>query len=122
MDQEMRMKAFALRCRGMTWAEIGECLNYDERAIDRELHAVIEKQDRRLRIRYPRLRVYVQDECGGSIRVFAERMQVSPYRLRQVLLHGVSPGTKLRRKIELETRMSQEEAFSDSWREVKQEA
>lgn len=122
MDQEMRMKAFALRCRGMTWAEIGESLNYDERAIDRELHAVIEKQDRRLRIRYPRLRVYVQDECGGSIRVFAERMKVSPYRLRQVLLHGVPPGAKLKSKIELETRMPQEEAFSDSWREEKWEA
>ena len=117
MDQEMRMKAFAMRCRGMTWAQIGESLNYDEHTIDKELHAVIEKQDRRLGIRYPRLRVYVQEECGGSIRVFAERMKVSPYRLRQVLLHGVPPSPKLKSKIELETRMTQEEAFCGTYRE-----
>ena len=41
MNKEDRMKAFSLRCEGLTWAQIAELMNYDETTIRDDLQAVM---------------------------------------------------------------------------------
>lgn len=117
MKQEERIKAFALRCEGKTWAQIGEILHYDEQTVSKELHTVIEKQPSRPAIRYPYLKEYVHRRCGGSIVVFARQMGVSPYHLRRVLVHGDSATPRLRNKIQMATKLSSEKLFSEEFQE-----
>ena len=47
MDQKEQIKAFALRCQGKTWAEIGEELHYDEQTISKSLRSVINYKPRK---------------------------------------------------------------------------
>ena len=47
MDQKEQIKAFALRCQGKTWAEIGEELHYDEQTISKSLRSVINRRPRK---------------------------------------------------------------------------
>ena len=47
MDQQDQIRAFALRCQGKTWAEIGEELHYDEQTISKSLRSVINRRPRK---------------------------------------------------------------------------
>lgn len=114
MDQQDQIRAFALRCQGMTWAQIGQVMHYDEQTISKSLHAVIKKQSRRPKIRYPRLQEYVNTHYDGSLRAFAEGIGASPYRLRRVLVFGDPPGPSLRRKILSASNLPPEQAFAVS--------
>ena len=59
MDQKDQIKAFALRCQGKTWAEIGEELHYDEQTISKSLRSVINYKPRRF------VRVLVHGKSPG---------------------------------------------------------
>ena len=112
MDQQDQIRAFTLRCQGMTWTQIGQVMHYDEQTISKSLHAVIKKQSRRPKIRYPLLQKYVNAHYDGSLRAFAQAIGASPYRLRRVLVCGEPPGPILLHKILSATNLPPEQAFS----------
>ena len=60
MDQQDQIKAFALRCQGKTWAEIGEELHYDEQTVSKSLRSVINYKPRKFG------RVVVHRASSGS--------------------------------------------------------
>jgi hypothetical protein len=112
MNKEDRMKAFALRCDGFTWAQIAERLNYDETTVRDDLHTVLDKQKKCPRIIYPALAKYICQNHAGSIERFAISLQASPHRLRLVLVCGEFPSESLITKITTTTGMTREEAFA----------
>lgn len=121
MNQEERVKAFVLRCEGKTWAEIGEVLHYDEKTVSRSLRTIVNERVKRPSVRDPRLRRYIEKEYDGSITKFAGQIGVSPYHLRQVLIHGDRAGAKLRKKIQDATNLKSEQVFSEEFQEEKSE-
>lgn len=114
MTKQERMLAFSMRCDGYSYEEIGEQLSYEPRTISKDLHTVLEKSPRTPLIRYPAIREFVRVRCGGSIERFAERMRVSPHRLRRFLVHGDMPTERMLDKITEATGLTREEAFSDA--------
>lgn len=99
MTKQDRVKAFTMRCEGLTWEQIGEALGYSPRHINRELHQLLEKPPHTPKIIYPKIAEYVKDNCFGSIEVFANELKVSPHRLRRVLVYGDRPTDKLVSKL-----------------------
>lgn len=111
MNKSDRMRAFSMRCDGMTWEQIGGAMNYDARAISRDLQSVMEKPPRMPAILYPAVKEFVRQRCFGSIEVFANIMRVSPHRLRRVLVHGDKPTEALIQKIAESTGLTREEVL-----------
>ena len=112
MNRYDRMRAFEMRCDGMTWAQIAQRLNYDETTVRDDLHAVLERQRHCPRIIYPALAKYICRNYEGSIERFAVSLQTSPHRLRSVLVYGDFPSKSLINKITTITGMTREEAFA----------
>ena len=121
MNRQDRVRAFSMRCDGMTWAQIGAALNYDPQTIAKDLHAVLEKRPRALRIRYPTIRNHILTQCCGSVEIFAGELGVSPYRLRRVLVYGDAPSETLRQKILTATGLTDQEAFYTPYCEPRKE-
>ena len=113
MNKEDRMKAFSLRCEGLTWARIAELMNYDETTIRDDLQAVMARHPKCPAVLYPALARYICRTYSGSIERFANDMRVSPHRLRRVLVYGDKPGEHLVCKITEATGMTREEAFAN---------
>lgn len=111
MNRRDRIRAFTMRCDGMTWTQIGAALNYDPQTVAKDLHTVLEKRPRTPRIRYPAIRDHVQQRCSGSVEIFAGQLGVSPYRLRRVLVYGDTPSDSLRQKILAATDLAEQDAF-----------
>ena len=112
MNRQDRIRAFSMRCEGMTWAQIGAALNYDSQTVAKDLRSVLDRQPRVPAILYPRLKGYVRENCQGSVGAFAGQLGVSPYRLRRVLVHGDPPSERLRGKLLAATGLPESEAFS----------
>ena len=111
MNKEDRMTAFEMRCDGKTWAQIAALLNYDETTVRDDLYSVITRQTHYAHIIYPALAGHITRHYMGSIERFAVYMQVSPHRLRRVLVHGDAPSEALIEKVLRATGMTREEAF-----------
>lgn len=111
MNKEDRMKAFEMRCDGKTWAQIAALLNYDETTVRDDLYSVITRQKHYAHIIYPALAAHIARHYMGSIERFAVYMQVSPHRLRRVLVNGDFPSEKLVEKVTRATGLTREEAF-----------
>lgn len=112
MNKSDRIRAFAMRCDGSTWEQIGQAMSYDGQSVAKDLHTVLKKAPRRPAIRYPALANYVLTHCGGSIEVFARGMHVSPHRLRRVLVHGDEPSGSLCQKLLEATGLPEETVFA----------
>lgn len=111
MNKDDRVRAFSMRCDGMTWTQIGSVLRYDPTSVYRDLHRVLEKPPHSLHIIYPAIEQYITDNCNGSIEVFAHSMQVSPHRLRRVLVNGDPSSERLRIKVCRAMGMREKEVF-----------
>ena len=112
MNQQDQIRAFALRCQGMTWAQIGQVMHYDEQTISKSLHSVIGRRPRQPKVRYPRLQRYVNTHFGGSVQAFARAIEASPHRLRRVVVYGEHPGPALLHKLQSATGLSTAEIFA----------
>ena len=112
MTKENRVRAFAMRCDGMTWEQIGEELHYDSGSVSKALHTVLEAPKRVPRVRFPAMRRFLAERCDNSIQVFAGMLGVSPHRLRRVLVHGDRPPRSMCRKIEQATGLPEGVAFA----------
>lgn len=113
MNKADRIRAFSMRCDGMTWREIGRAMNYDGQTIAKDLHTVLEKRRRIPEVRYPAIKEFMLQECSGSLSALAARMGVSPHRLRRVLVHGDPLPAGLRRKLLEATGLNAEAAFAE---------
>lgn len=113
MTKAERLRAFSLRCDGHTWEEIGDAMSYDGQSIAKDLRTVLEKRPRIPAVQSPAIRAYLVQECGGSLTELASRMQVSPYRLRRVLVHGDRPSQRLRTALLDVTGLSEAEIFQE---------
>jgi len=111
VNRRDRIRAFTMRCDGMTWTQIGTALNYDPQTVAKDLHSVLEKRPSSARIRYPAIRSHIQRESNGSVEVFAGQLGVSPYRLRRVLIYGDAPSESLLRKLLDATGLTEADAF-----------
>ena len=88
MTRQERLEAFTRRIDGATWEEIGAALGYAPTTVWKDLHNCITAMPRRPNIRYPGLRRYVEEECGGSVRQLARRCGVK----EAVLYYSLSDG------------------------------
>jgi len=88
---EERLRAFALRCEGMTWEDIGALMHYDPKHVAKELHTIVEKMPHQPDIIFPEVAAAVRDRYGNSIENLAVIMHVSPHRLRRVLTGRDAP-------------------------------
>ncbi len=113
MNRDDRIRAFSLRCDGMTWEEIGQVMHYDGQSVAKDLRSVLEKRPRIPDVRSPAVRDYLVRECSGSLPELAARMGVSPYRLRRVLVYGDQPTQHMRVKLLAVTNLTEEEAFPE---------
>lgn len=89
MTRAERMEAFRRRLDGGTWEEIGAAMGYAPQTVRDDLHRCITALPRRPNIRYPGLRRYVEEQCGGSVRTLARRCGVK----EAVLYYCLSVGT-----------------------------
>lgn len=89
MTRQERLEAFTRRIDGATWEEIGAALGYAPTTVWKDLHNCITTMPRRPNIRYPGLRRYVEEECGGSVRQLARRCGVKEAVLYYSLSEGV---------------------------------
>lgn len=111
MTRRDRLRAFALRCDGMTWVQIGSILHYDAQTVAKDLRSALEKPPHTPNIIYPAIKRHVQQNCRGSVEIFARQLGVSPYRLRRVLQGIDRPSAALLRKILTATSLSEAAAF-----------
>lgn len=113
MTRDERIRAFSLRCDGLTWEEIGAAMSYDGQSVAKDLRSVLEKSPRIPDVRSPAIKAYLLQECGGSLSALAARMGVSPYRLRRVLVYGDRPSQRLLAQLLAVTGLSESEAFPE---------
>lgn len=113
MNKADRVRAFSMRCDGMTWEEIGRTMNYDGQSVAKDLRSVLEKRPHIPDVRSPAVKEVLLRECSGSLSVLAARMEVSPYRLRRVLVYGDTPSAAMRKKLLDATGLSESEAFPE---------
>lgn len=111
MTKADRIRAFSLRCDGMTWEQIGQIMNYDPQTIAKDLHSVLEKMPRVPDLKSAALKAFLLQNCSGSVEKFAAMLGVSPYRLRRVIVYGDAPGKNLRCKILEATGLTDKEVF-----------
>ena len=92
MTRQERLEAFTRRLDGATWEEIASSLGYAPKTVRDDIHRCITAMPRRPNIRYPGLRRYVEEECGGSVRQLARRCGVK----EAVLYYSLSDGVPSR--------------------------
>lgn len=112
MTKDDRVRAFSMRCDGMTWEQIGEALHYDGGSIAKDLRAALDAPKRAPHVRYPAISRFLEERCGCSIQIFSGMIGVSPHRLRRVLVYGDAPSKSLRQKIAQATGLPESEIFS----------
>lgn len=111
MTKDERMRAFALRCEGATWEEIGEILHYTGNAVCQDIHRIVDRKPSLPKIVYPNIYKAMCKNYGGSISQLADAMHVSPHRLRRVLLGDDAPTENLKAKLCRELHMEESEVF-----------
>lgn len=89
MTNTERKTAFALRLGGESWEEIGRKLSYEESTVRQDLERCLHRGGRTVQTVYPVLGRFIDRNCGGSIRAFAQDCGLSPR-----LLYDVLPGRK----------------------------
>lgn len=89
MTREERFDAFRRRLDGATWEEIGAALGYAPQTVRDDLRRCVTAMPRRPNIRYPGLRRYVEEFCGGSVRQLSRLCGVK----EAVLYYSLSAGT-----------------------------
>ena len=112
MNKADRLRAFALRCDGLTWEQIADELHYDAQTIAKDLQQVVEKMPHIPAVIYPAILAHIVDAHGGSVEQFAVALGVSPHRLRRVLVHGDEPSESLQQKIAEAVGKPVEEVFA----------
>ncbi|MGM9640534.1 MAG: hypothetical protein ACI3V3_04130 [Faecousia sp.] len=112
MTKADRVRAFSMRCDGMTWEQIGEALHYDGGSIAKDLRTALASPRKAPYVRFPAVRRFLDERCDNSIQIFAGMIGVSPHRLRRVLVYGDAPSKSLRRKIAQATGLPEGEVFS----------
>lgn len=111
MTKDERMRAFALRCEGATWEEIGEILHYSPYTVSKDLHTVVDKKPVTPKIIYPNIYKALRENYGGSIEQLAVAMHVSPHRLRRVLIGMDAPTESMKEKLCRELNMEESEVM-----------
>lgn len=99
LNKEDRIRAFALRCDGASWDEIGKALHYTGTNVAQDIQCVVSRGGRVPKIIYPEIKRYIIDNCGGSIEKFAASIHSSASTIRPILVHGEEPGRHVRKKI-----------------------
>ncbi len=66
--------AATMRIEGSSWAEIGKSLSYDPAHVCKAVQAHIFRRGNSTAVIYPRIRAFIDEECGGSIARFARTM------------------------------------------------
>lgn len=99
MNNPDRIRAFAMRCDGASWEEIGEALHYTWGAVRHDLFSVVQRGGRSPNILDPRIRAYVVSNCNGSVNAFAAQLGVCQSHLSRVLARTARAGEALRNKV-----------------------
>ena len=115
MDRTDRIKAFRMRMDGSSWDEIGDELGYEPSTVYNDLRNCMKRPPRQPNIRFPGLRRYVMEECGGSISVLADRCGLSVNSLYASLGNGhkTNPSFDIIRAITSTTGKTYEELFEE---------
>lgn len=111
MTRGEERRAFELRQDGYTWEEIGEALHYNGQTVRDALLSIVSEPRSCRAIPYPKLREYINTECGGSIKLFAARCEVSRATAYRVLLRGEYASPRFIEKIYQVTGLNRKEAF-----------
>jgi len=112
LTRDERIRAFALRCDGATWEQIGRELHYEPNTVRTDLLNVVKRGSRIPAVLYPAVRRYLLRRHSGSINAFAKDLHVNPHELRKVIVYGAPPGKTLKKKLIYTLQTPEEEVFS----------
>lgn len=107
-------KAFSMKLRGFSYAEIGRAMNYDSGAVRLALKNVVDGKKRRkdpLCI-FPKISRYMRINAENRISVFADMLGISESSTREILAGRREVTPKFRSAVIRLTGMGAAEAFS----------
>lgn len=111
MTREERMRAYELRLKGNTWAQIAQALGYSENATRVDMYQSLKTVPRPVNTVYPRIERYLREHEIQSITAFARMLGVHYHTALDVLHGDRKPSKNFASLVERVTGIPGEEAF-----------